>query len=379
MHICFVLTSPFALNAFLSPVVCALTEAGWRVTVVVNCDSQQLAQNISSRADVLDVKFARNISPLQDLCTIWKLNRIFRDRQFDIVHSLMPKTGLLAMLAARFQSVPIRVHTFTGQVWATKTGLFRLLLVCMDKLISRCATALLTDSQSQKDFLLLHGVAQPNRLRVLGSGSIAGVDTQRFAPNPQWREQVRRKLSIPKSAFVIIYVGRMNVEKGLVELCKAFNCLATKLPNARLVLVGPDDGVLQTALNSSTQASDRIYLIGFTAEPEKYLAAADVFCLASYREGFGLSLIEAAASGLPSVATKIYGVTDAVIDGVTGFLIPVGDVAAICNALTILARNPRLCEKMGGDARKRAQANFSQQDVVAAWLDFYQLQIQLQS
>lgn len=377
MKICFVASVPFAVNAFIAPVILALVDAGWHVTVVVNCDSQPLAHDITRRAEVLDVKFARNISPLRDIRSLRTLNRIFREKQFDIVHSLMPKTGLLAMLAARRQSVPIRVHTFTGQVWATKSGVFKLLLVCMDMLISRCATALLTDSQSQKDFLVRHRVAKPNRLKVLGSGSIVGVDTQRFAPHPHWRQQVRQDLSIPISAFVIIYVGRMNVEKGVAELCMAFNSLASKLPNAQLLLVGPDDGMLQATLKTAVLASDRVHLIGWTAEPEKYLAAADVFCLASYREGFGLSLIEAAASGLPSVASKIYGVTDAVVDGVTGFLTPVGDVAAISSALAMLAEYPNLREKMGCEARKRAQANFTQQQVVAAWLDFYKLQSNL--
>lgn len=374
MHVCFVLTSPFALNAFVAPAIRALLASGTIVTVVLNASAGPIAADIRPEIEVLDIEIARDISPLQDIQSLWSLVRLFRARHFDIVHSITPKAGLLAMVAARIAGIAVRVHTFTGQVWATKQGVWRWSLRLMDKLLAWCSTGLLADSASQRDFLLEEGISSPERLQVLGQGSIAGVDTQRFAAQPVWRARVRQELAIPSDAVVVVYVGRMHPEKGLVELCSAFAVVAAKLPQVHLLLVGPDEGGLAGGLATAAGFCDRIHTVGLTASPENYMAAADIFCLASYREGFGLSLIEAAAAGLPSVASRICGVTDAVVSGVTGLLVPPRDVDALAIALCTLAEQPSLRSQLGANARHRAEQDFSQAELVDAWLDFYRRQ-----
>ena len=371
MHVCFVLTSPFALNAFVAPVIRGLLASGATVTVVVNASAGPIAADIKPAIEVVDIAIARAISPFQDFQTLWSLVRLFRARHFDIVHSITPKAGLLAMVAARIAGITVRVHTFTGQVWATKRGAWRWLLRLMDKLIARCSTVSLADSASQRNFLLTEGVSSPDRLQVLGQGSIAGVDTKRFFPQPVLRSRVRQELAIPADAVVVLYVGRMHSEKGLVELCAAFAVVAAKLVQVHLLLVGPDEGALAGGLEAVAGFRDRIHLVGLTSRPEDYMAAADIFCLASYREGFGLSLIEAAAAGLPSVASRICGVTDAVVDGVTGLLVQSKDVKALATALCALAEQPLLRNQLGASARHRAERDFSQTELVDLWLGFY--------
>ncbi len=377
MHVCFVISTPFALNAFVAPVIRALVQRGDKVTVVVNAKAGVIAEDIAGRAEIIDLHLARAISPVRDLQVLWALTRLFRERRFDIVHSITPKAGLLAMLAARLAGVPVRIHTFTGQVWATRQGAMRWLLRLLDKVLASCASALLVDSASQCEFLISEKVVKRDRLHVLGQGSISGVNTSRFAPQPHWRQEVRAALGISPDAVLLIYIGRVHPEKGVAELAQAFAQLAARFAHVHLLLAGPDEGALSPALATLATWRERVHVIGMTSEPEKYMAAADIFCLASYREGFGLSLIEAAAAGLPAVASRIYGVTDAVVDGVTGLLVPVRDVHALAQAVGQLVEQPSLRENLGFAARKRAQEQFSQEVVIDAWADFYDRQSML--
>ena len=374
MRICFVLTTPFALNAFVAPAIRALLARGDKVTVVVNAGAGPIAADIVGTIEIVDLEIARPIAPLRDLSSLLALFRLFRDQRYDIVHSVTPKAGLLAMMAARLAGIPMRIHTFTGQVWATRSGMMRWLLRSLDGLLAACASALLVDSVSQRDFLVEQKVAAPGRLHVLGEGSVAGVDTARFAPQQHRRDEVRAALGVPADAVLLLYIGRMHAEKGVLELAEAFALLAPRHTGLHLLLVGPDEGALQPALALLGTYRDRAQVIGLTSEPQNYMAAADIFCLASHREGFGLSLIEAAATGLPCVASRIYGVTDAVVEDVTGLLVPVKDVDALAAALKLLADQPLLRQQMGANGRARAEKDFSQDAVVAAWLNFYQQQ-----
>jgi len=374
MHICFVLTTPYALNAFVVPTVKTLLEKGWKVTVLVNTHSGLVSDAIVEGAEIIHLDIARQISPFSDIKALLSLIAVFNIRRFDMVHSITPKAGLLAMIAARLTRVEVRIHTFTGQVWVTRQGAMRWLLRSLDRVIARCATALLVDSPSQRDFLVAENIAPLDRLDVLGEGSITGVDTERFAPNEVLRQNVRDSLNISPETVVLLYVGRMHKDKGIAEIVRSFAVVAARYAHVRLLLVGPDEGALQEALEFAGEFRDRIHTEGLTQQPEIYMAASDVFCMASYREGFGLSIIEAGSCGMPSVAYRIYGVTDAIADGSTGYLVPLRDELAFAGAICKLIEAPEKRKKMGYAARQRAELIFSRHIVVQAWLRFYDQQ-----
>lgn len=378
MHVCFVLTTPFALNAFVAPTIKALLAQGWQVTVLVNTDAGAVSDEILQGAEIIHLDIARNIAPLRDIKTLCMLMHIFRAQRFDIVHSITPKAGLLAMMAALLTGIGVRVHTFTGQVWVTRRGAMRWLLRSLDKVLARCATVLLVDSPSQRDFLAAEKITPLQSLHVLGEGSITGVDTSRFSPNAASRHGVRKHLKIPEDAILLLYVGRMHRDKGVAELVRSFVRVAAEFQHAHLLLVGPDEGDLMPALAFAGEFGNRIHTAGLTQQPEIYMAAADIFCLASHREGFGLSLVEAGSCRLPSIAYKIYGVTDAVANGLTGYLVPLCDEKAFACAMAELLEKPAERMEMGRAARQRAEQVFSQHIVVQAWLDFYALQVALQ-
>lgn len=371
MRVCFVTSNTFALNAFLAMPIEALAARGWQVTVVANLADGTVAEVIRRHATLRDVDHARDISPWRDLSSLWRLWRFFRRERFDVVHSITPKAGLLAMVAARLAGVPRRVHTFTGQVWATRTGFMRGLLKRVDALFAACATDVLADSASQCEFLQSEGVVRPGRLSVLGEGSICGVDTDRFRPDPAAREEVRAELAIAPDAPVLLYLGRLHPEKGLAELGRAFGRLASRHPALHLVLAGPDERGLALVREATAQCAGRVHAVGMTSQPERYLAAADLFCLPSYREGFGLSLLEAAAAGLPCVATRIYGITDAVEDGRTGLLVPPFDDVALEQALDRLLADPELRAALGRAAQARVRGRFSRAVLVGEWVRLY--------
>lgn len=371
--ICLVMTSTLVLNAFFQRHLESLADA-YRVTVCVGRDDGEPSSRIDKRVEILTMPIKRQVAPWSDWCSLWWLWRLFRDRRFDAVHSVTPKAGLLAMCAARLAGIPLRTHVFTGQVWATRTGIARRLYRTLDRVLDHCATNVHADSASQARFLEQQRVVKPGRLQVLASGSVCGVDIARFRPEPLVRDQTRKALSIPDSAIVFLYLGRLNREKGLRELAQSFRRLASERDDSWLVLVGKDEGDIEPWYRqamSSTAAESRIRFVGLTQEPESFLNAADVLCLPSYREGFGNVVIEAAAVGVPAIGTQIYGVTDAIVDQVTGLLVPAKDASALYEAMRMLAGNNELRSHLATAARARAHRDFSAEVVTAAWRSYY--------
>lgn len=367
--LCYIATIPAVVHSFLRGHIQAAAEK-YQVTVICNPVDRHLLDGLNARLILLPIE--RKPSPWKDALALFQLIRLFHREQFDIVHSIMPKTGMLAMLAARLAIVPIRIHTFTGQVWVTKHGAMHILFKQFDRLIGSLASCVLADSPSQRDFLVKEGVLPPGKARVIGAGSICGVDPQRFHPDPESRRVMRDELGITQDAKVILFVGRLNRDKGVVDLATAFEAIAGQHPDAELLLVGAEEDVPFARIREICHASrERLHYMRFTAAPERYMAAADIFCLPSYREGFGITIIEAAACCLPAVASRIYGITDAVEEGKTGLLFPVGDVAKLTQALLKLLEDCDLRQQMGEAARVRALELFSNRKLIEETLALY--------
>jgi glycosyltransferase involved in cell wall biosynthesis len=369
--LCVVVSADVTVRAFLLNHIQALSEH-YQVTVSANCPDSSLKEALP-----VTVRFARNgvvrpISPLQDLREVLRLARFFRHDRFWAVHTVTPKAGLLGMIAARLARVPVRVHTFTGQVWATRTGANRTFLKVLDRVIVACATECIIDSGSQRDFLVSEHVLGSHAGTVLGRGSIAGVDTHRFHPDPDARRQVRAQLGVSDDAVVCLFVGRLNHDKGVLDLAHAFVAARSKVPNLELVLVGADEEELSGPIRRITSVSSgAVHIVGGVNDPERYMAAADIFCLPSYREGFGMSVIEAGACGVPAVTSRIYGLTDAVVENVTGLFHPVGDTAALADRLERLAADPNLRRELGDGARHLAETDFRADVVSQELVEFY--------
>lgn len=370
-NVCFVVASPLSVNAFLQSHLHALADR-YHVSLCVNAEKSGFQLRIDPRVEVLHFDIRRPISPWRDLFALLALWRLFRRRRFDLVHSLTPKAGLLAMVAACAARVPNRVHIFTGQVWANRRGVSRSLFRHIDMLIARCATVVMADSDSQRRFLEAEGVVSHGVTRVAGHGSVCGVDSQRFRPDSQLRAEVRATLGVPPDACVFLFLGRINRDKGVLDLAAAFAELGRSRPDAWLWMVGPDEENLRFEMvRILGSCAARVCWVGPTSEPERYFSAADVLTLPSYREGFGAVVIEAAAAGIPAIASRIYGLIDAVEEGVTGLLFPAGDAAGLGAMMKILLDQPGMRRKSGARARERALRDFSPAILSQAWCDLY--------
>lgn len=367
-RICFVVAVPLTARAFLRDHMAALSEY-YDVDLVADVKDPSAYDGLPGPVNVISAPISRAVSPVRDLRALTTLWRIFRKGGYAAVHTLTPKAGLLGQLAARLAGVPIRCHTFTGQVWVTRHGLARYLLKSADRLIAALATHILVDSPSQRDFIVGEGVVSLAKADVLGDGAVCGVDTGRFRPDANRRARVRKTHGIPESAVVFLFLGRLNREKGVLDLARAFGRLADE--QTWLLFVGPDEDGLGEQLRADLgRAADRTVFVGYTTSPEDYMAAADVFCLPSYREGFGMVAIEAAAAGLPAIASRIYGITDAVADGETGILHAPGEVREIVDAMKrLLGDEDR--GRLGDAARQRAAVRFSRERLSGALLSYY--------
>jgi lipopolysaccharide/colanic/teichoic acid biosynthesis glycosyltransferase/glycosyltransferase involved in cell wall biosynthesis len=370
-RICLVVASELTVQTFLAPHLRVMQDR-YDLTVVANSGNPRLLADLGIRADLVRVGIERRISPWRDLLALSALVRTFRAGRFHAVHSMTPKAGLLAMAASWLARVPVRMHTFTGQVWATKQGASRAALRLLDTLVAQLATVTLADSLSQRDFLVREGVAPASRLVVLGKGSVKGVDPAVFKPDAARRQAIREQLRIGASEVLVLFVGRLTRDKGVLDLARAFALVARDRPDVRLLIVGPDEEGLQPAIGAACGPHlARVGFVAFTEHPEDLMAAADVLCLPSYREGVGTVTIEAGACALPVIASRIYGITDAVVEGTTALLHAPGDVRELAWLLGRIVADPGLRRSLGAAGREHAVREFHVDRMTALQLALY--------
>jgi glycosyltransferase involved in cell wall biosynthesis len=377
MRIVRLATVPFFMLHHLRSQIDATAAAGHEVMLVASPVEGADALERIAGVRFVPIDVPRRIAPLRDLAALVSMYRLFRSFRPDIAHSTTPKAGLLCAVAGFLARVPVRLHTFTGQPWLELSGPIRWFSMASDWLIAYLNTHCYADSPSQRDFLIAAGLCRADAISVLESGSLAGVDLARFDPESlaERARRCRETLAIPHAARVVLFIGRVTRDKGLVELAEAFSQVKASDPGAYLVVVGPTEprrDPLPPALLQALESDERIRMTGYDPEPEKYLAMADLLCLPSYREGFGNVVIEAGALGVPTVGTRIDGLRDAVVDGVTGLLVPPKNAAALAGALASLLKDDAKRKQMGNAARERARNLFDSRVVNGRVLEEYE-------
>ncbi len=370
-RICFVVTIPEIVHAFLKDHIAALSH-DYDIYLVGNIRNPKNIEGLALKGH-LDLNISRKISIVHDIKAVWCLYRYFKRMKFDAVHSAMPKAGLVAALAGKMANTPYRIHIFTGQVWATKSGMMRNVLKKADKVICLLDNYIMVDGKSQREFLESEGVLKEGKGIVFNEGSICGVNISRFVPSAKVRIERRVKLGILEESLVFIFLGRLNHDKGTYDLLAAFNRLASDKKDVYLVLAGDDEENCVQKLDKyrNIKLGDNLYYYGYVNDPENYLQAGDVFCLPSYREGFGSSVIEAACLGIPSICSDAYGLRDAMVDNKTGLRCKVGDVDSLYNCMMEYSDNRNLLKKHGEAARERALTCFSGKEITECWVEFY--------
>lgn len=316
------------------------------------------------------VPMERHIAPLSDLKSLWKMVGVMRRERPWMVHSMTPKAGLMSMIAAWLTGVPVRVHTYTGLVFPTATGLTQKILILTDRILCRCATHIIPEGQGVKRDLERYRITR-KPMRVLANGNVRGIDLSHYDRTPEVMAEARKIADTDKVTYV--FVGRIVGDKGVNELVEAFTRLNAEHHDTRLILVGRQEAALDPvspATLGRIKSNPSILAVGEQKDVRPWLAASDIGVLSSYREGFPNSVIESGAMGLPSIVTDINGANEIIIPGENGLIVPPRDADALYRAMKLLYDDKPLRDRLASRSRDLSR-RYDQTIVRQALYDFY--------
>jgi len=360
------------LSWLLGPQLRAFAAAGYEV-IALSAGGRYVSDLESWGIEHRTLRHAtRAFDPVRDVRLLFELRRILAELRPDIVHTHTPKPGYVGRLAARTRRVPVIVHTVHGifavpeDPWAKKAVVYTL-----DRIASSFSDIELL--QNPEDLPVLRRLRIPERkLRLLGNG----IDLGRFDPARVDAAQVaavRAQLGVGPDDVLCGAVGRLVWEKGYRHLFDAAARLRREMPQLKFVIVGPTadrDAVPREELDR-VAALGNVTFLGLRDDVEQLYAAMDLYVLASFREGFPRSAMEAAAMGLPLVVTDIRGCRQVVDDEVNGLLVKVRDTNALTDGIAAVARDPLLRRQMGSASMDKARREFDQQRVIDITLEVY--------
>lgn len=363
---------PESVRTFCKGLLRELREKEGYEVVVVSSPGEALGE-IAAEEGVrtVAVPMERHISPLKDLRSLFRLICVFRQEKPTMVHSITPKAGLLCMIAAWVCRVPVRLHTFTGLVFPTATGLTQKILILTDRMTCACATHIVPEGEGVKNDLIRYRITG-KPLRVLGHGNIKGIDLTHFDRTPDVMV-VADKLRKP-GIFTFIFIGRLVGDKGINELLAAFGNLHAQYPHTRLILVGQHESRLDPLLPETIaeiENNPAVEAVGRQNDVRPWLAASDAFVFPSYREGFPNVVIEAGAMGLPSIVTDINGSREIITDGRNGVIIPPRQTDILRRAMEIFITDRGMVKRLSSEARDVVASRYEQSYVRQCLKDYY--------
>ena len=361
-----------SLDLLLKPQLLAFAEAGFEVVGASAAGPYVADLEAAGIRHVPLASATRSMDPRRDLQFTRELYRLFRRERPDVVHTHNPKPGWFGRPAARAAGVPVVVNTVHG-LYATPDDPFmrRAVVYGLERVAAACSDAELLQSAEDRPVLRRLGVPA-DRLTVLGNG----IDLRRFGPpSPTERLAARHALSLTVDDVAVGVVGRLVWEKGLREVIAMATELGRSAPNVKVLVAGPVDAEKADGLSAAdverVAAESGIRFLGEQRPIESFYDALDLYVLASYREGFPRSAMEAAATGVPLVVTDIRGCRQVVDPGANGLLVPARDAAALTAAVRELAEDPQQRERLGVGSRLKAAGDFDQDRVIATTIDIY--------
>lgn len=361
--ICFVSTVSITQDAFILELAKYLQQTGeFEVTLMCSPDEKFQAK-LPPALRFIPIPMERGVS-LGGVKAMLQMCRVFRREKFDLLQYSTPNASLYAAIAGACTGVPVRLYCQWGMAFVGFEGLKKTIFKLEEKLVCRLSTWVEPDSLGNLRFSHKQGLYPPTKGSVVWNGSASGVNLRKFdiSQKQEWRSETREKLGIPADDFVFGFIGRITGDKGINELFTAARKVLEELPDAWLILVGNPEkaGSVDEALFSWASEHPRVVFCGFTSQVERYVSAMDIYVLPSYREGFGLAVVEAEAMGVPVIVTDIPGPTDAMIPGGTGLVIPKKDSEALRVAMLELHGDAELRNRMSETAARFASENFEQ-------------------
>jgi len=362
---------------FLRPLAKRLIAEGFDVTLA--CGGGHYAEKLQREGlRWIDNPIARSMNPLPHVVEIASTYQLIRKGGYDVVHVHTPIAALVGRTAAWLARVPVKIYTAHGFYFHERMPrMKRAFHIGLEKIGAKFGDFIMTVSREDEEAAIQLRIARPEQVETIYNG----VDVQYFsrgAIDSHVPNEVRRQLNLDENSFVIGFVGRLVREKGIIELVQALAAIAKRHPHARLLIVGD---ALKSDYDAGKEAFfeearglgilDKIAFAGMVDDTRPYLAAMDVFCLPSYREGMPVSLLEAMAMARPCIATNIRGCREEIVDSVSGLLVPPQDADALAAAIIKLIENPELAQKFGEEARKRVLECFDLEKVLDHQIAIY--------
>ena len=362
--ICFITTIPLTLKCFILKTAEYIHEnTDWDISVICDYD-KKFGEELPSYIHYYPVKMKRGIS-FTGVKAVYQMWKIFKKEKFDLIQYATPNASFYASLAGKLSKVQSRLYCQWGLAYVGFSGIKRAIFKTVEKLVCKLSTNIEPDSNSNLVFSHNEKLYLKDIGNVIWNGSACGVDINKFdiKRKQEYRKEIRNRYSILDNDMVYGFVGRITTDKGINELFSAYKKLLEEKKNAHLFMVGnPEiDKTIDKELYDWIIQQKNIIFVGFTSEVEKYLAAMDLYILPSYREGFGMGVIEAEAMGVPVIVTNIPGPIDAMVENETGLIIEKKNINDLFKAMNKLYKNEEVLNKFSKMANKFAIENFEQQ------------------
>lgn len=360
--ICFVVTVSLAAKNFLEWSFEPMHNAGYDISLI--CDMDEAYMNsLPDYVKKYPIHMSRGVDVKGLFNGIKQMKKIFMEEKFDIVQYSTPNASLYASIAAKKAKIPVRLYCQWGMVYLGFDGIKRTIFKLIEKYTCKCSTDIQPDSKGNLDFCRKNGFYSEEKSRIVWNGCANGLNTEKFdcSKKEEYRKQIRQKYNISDDVVVLGFLGRVMRDKGFNELMTAFKQLKSKYNNVKLLYVGYNekpDTVDQNLLKYFEECDDIISTDGWVDDPQKYLAAMDIFMFPSYREGFGNVVIEAEAMKVPVVVSDIPGPQNGIVDGVTGYLVPPRTVEGLVEKTSALIENEDLRKQFGESGSKFVRESF---------------------
>ncbi|WP_172914435.1 glycosyltransferase family 4 protein [Capnocytophaga canis] len=368
-------TVPISLKTLLKGQHRFMSDNGFEVVGVSSFGKELGEVSEDEGIRTVAIEMSRQITPLQDLKSLWKMWNFLRKEKPEIVHTHTPKAGTIGMLAAKLAGVPHRLHTVAGLPLMEAKGNKRKILNFVEKITYACATKVYPNSKGLYYIILENNFTTKNKLKVIANGSSNGINTEYFSPesiSDQEKQELKKTLNIQPDDFVFIFVGRLVGDKGINELITAFSEL--RLPDTKLLLVGGEEkdlDPLEINTIKEIQKNENIIAVGFQKDVRPYFAISDGLVFPSYREGFPNVVMQAGAMGLPSIVSDINGCNEIIAEGENGCIIPSKSVEELKLAMKKMREDKSLYYSLQQNSRRMIVERYQREAVWKALLEEY--------
>lgn len=373
--ICIITTMWSSINNWIKPFLDEYNARGIDVTIVCNMDKEYKheLENQYPFIHAYPVAFPRGIHVIGTLKSIVILYKFFRKEHFDMIQYSTPNASMYAAVASKLTGIPVRLYCQWGMVYVTMTGMRRKVFYLIEKMVCHLSTIVQPDSEGNLKFCREQGLYDEVKSCVIWNGSAKGLDLTTFDASQKqlYAKEIKKKYEIDDDVPVIGFVGRLGKEKGCNELIRAFKKIKEFFPDVKLLFVGPiekEKSIDPDILDYFWKCND-IIKTDRVNHVEKYMSAMDVFVLPSYREGFGMSVVEASAMEVPVVVTEYPGPSSAMRDGVTGYTVPVKDYEKLFQCILRLLQDESLRIKLGKAGRKFVEEAFDQKIFIQKYMN----------